>query len=41
MKTKDILLALLIVLIWGVNFVVIKIGLHGVFPALKCRCGSI
>ncbi|MDW5418075.1 EamA family transporter [Iodobacter sp. CM08] len=34
MKTKDIMLAFLIVLIWGINFVAIKIGLHGVPPLL-------
>jgi O-acetylserine/cysteine efflux transporter len=34
MKPKDLLLALLIVLIWGVNFVVIKVGLSGIPPLL-------
>ncbi|MXV43564.1 EamA family transporter [Saccharibacter sp. 17.LH.SD] len=33
---KHILAALLVVLIWGVNFVVIKIGLHGISPLLLC-----
>lgn len=34
MKPKDLLLALLIVLVWGVNFVVIKMGLSGIPPLL-------
>ncbi len=34
MSPKDLLLALLVVLVWGVNFVVIKVGLHGVPPML-------
>lgn len=34
MKPTDILLALVVVLIWGLNFVVIKIGLHGLPPIL-------
>ncbi|WJF89690.1 EamA family transporter [Paraburkholderia bonniea] len=34
MSPKDLLLALVVVLAWGVNFVVIKIGLHGVPPML-------
>lgn len=32
MRPNDIGLALLVVLIWGVNFVVIKVGLRGVSP---------
>ncbi len=32
MSPKDLLLALVVVLAWGVNFVVIKVGLHGVPP---------
>lgn len=34
MKPSDILIALLVVLIWGFNFVVIKIGLQGLPPIL-------
>lgn len=34
MKTRDIALALLVVLIWGVNFTVIKLGVSGVPPML-------
>ncbi|HZZ12418.1 MAG TPA: EamA family transporter [Paraburkholderia sp.] len=34
MSRKDLLLALVVVLAWGVNFVVIKVGLHGVPPML-------
>ncbi|WP_374337070.1 EamA family transporter [Leeia sp.] len=34
MRTRDIGLAGLIVLVWGVNFAVIKAGLHGVPPLL-------
>ncbi|HTR11038.1 MAG TPA: EamA family transporter [Paraburkholderia sp.] len=34
MTPKDLLLALVVVLAWGVNFVVIKVGLHGVPPLL-------
>jgi O-acetylserine/cysteine efflux transporter len=34
MSPKDLLLALVVVVAWGVNFVVIKIGLHGVPPML-------
>ena len=30
MKKKDILLSILIVILWGVNFTVIKLGLSGV-----------
>jgi len=30
MKKKDIILALLVVIIWGANFTVIKLGLGGV-----------
>ena len=33
MKKKDIILAILLVIIWGVNFTVIKIGLDG-FPSM-------
>ncbi len=31
---KDLLSALIVILAWGVNFVVIKVGLHGVPPML-------
>ena len=34
MTRKDGLLALLVVVIWGLNFVVIKVGLHGMPPLL-------
>lgn len=34
MAPKDLLRALIVVLAWGVNFVVIKVGLHGVPPML-------
>lgn len=34
MKPKDLLLALLIVLVWGMNFVVIKLSLTGIPPLL-------
>ncbi len=34
MPMKDLLLALVVVVVWGVNFVVIKVGLHGVPPML-------
>ncbi|EPA9874987.1 EamA family transporter, partial [Cronobacter sakazakii] len=34
MTRKDGLLALLVVLAWGLNFVVIKVGLHAMPPLL-------
>lgn len=34
MAPKDLMLALVVVVVWGVNFVVIKVGLHGVPPML-------
>lgn len=34
MALKDTLLALLVVVIWGINFVIIKLGLHGMPPFL-------
>ena len=34
MSPRDLLLALIVVIAWGVNFVVIKVGLHGVPPML-------
>ena len=36
MPLPHILLALLVTLIWGVNFVVIKVGLHDFPPLLFC-----
>lgn len=32
MRARDVLLALLVIVLWGVNFVVIKVGLRGVSP---------
>ncbi len=34
MSLRDTLLALLVVVIWGINFVIIKVGLHGMPPLL-------
>ncbi|WP_276487077.1 EamA family transporter [Ectopseudomonas mendocina] len=34
MTPKDLLLALLVIVAWGMNFVVIKVGLHGMPPML-------
>jgi O-acetylserine/cysteine efflux transporter len=34
MSPRDLLLALIVVIAWGVNFVVINVGLHGVPPML-------
>ncbi|SEA14184.1 EamA family transporter [Paraburkholderia sartisoli] len=34
MSPKDLVLALVVVVAWGINFVVIKVGLHGVPPML-------
>jgi O-acetylserine/cysteine efflux transporter len=34
MSPRDLLLALVVVVVWGVNFVLIKVGLHGVPPML-------
>ena len=34
MPLKDVLLALVVIAVWGLNFVVIKIGLQGVPPLL-------
>ena len=34
MKPRDLLLALAVVIVWGVNFVVIEVGLEGVPPLL-------
>lgn len=33
MSRKDGVLALLVVVVWGLNFVVIKVGLHNMPPA--------
>ncbi|HYC41783.1 MAG TPA: EamA family transporter [Noviherbaspirillum sp.] len=45
MKPIDILLALVVVLIWGFNFVVIKLGLQGLppilFTALRFACAAL
>ena len=32
MRPRDVALALLVVVLWGVNFAVIKVGLHGISP---------
>ncbi len=34
MTRKDGLLAMLVVVVWGLNFVVIKVGLHSMPPML-------
>ncbi len=34
MARKDVLLAMLVVVAWGLNFVVIKVGLHSMPPLL-------
>lgn len=34
MTPKDILLAVVVIIAWGVNFVIIKVGLDGVPPML-------
>lgn len=34
MSPRDLLFALIVIIAWGVNFVVIKVGLHGVPPML-------
>jgi O-acetylserine/cysteine efflux transporter len=34
MSPKDLLIAFVVIIAWGVNFVVIKLGLHGVPPML-------
>jgi len=36
MRIRDFILAILVVAVWGFNFVVIKIGLHEVPPLLLC-----
>lgn len=34
MSPRDLALALIVILVWGMNFVVIKMGLHGIPPML-------
>ncbi len=34
MPLKDLLIALVVIIAWGVNFVVIKVGLDGLPPML-------
>lgn len=34
MSRKDGVLALLVVVVWGLNFVVIKVGLHNMPPLM-------
>jgi O-acetylserine/cysteine efflux transporter len=34
MSPKDLVLALVVIVVWGLNFVVIKVGLHGLPPML-------
>lgn len=45
MRPRDTALALLVVVLWGVNFVVIKIGLRGVSPfvlgGLRCAFAAV
>ena len=38
MTRKDGLLALLVVVVWGLNFVVIKLGLHNMPPLMLAAC---
>ncbi len=38
MSPKDLLSALIVIFAWGVNFVVVKVGLHGVPPMLPAGC---
>jgi len=40
MKKKDVILAVLLVTIWGVNFTVIKLGLGGV-PSMLLVADSL
>ncbi len=37
MSRKDGVLALLVVVVWGLNFVVIKVGLHNMPPLMLVR----
>jgi O-acetylserine/cysteine efflux transporter len=45
LRPRDTVLALLVVVLWGVNFVVIKIGLRGVSPfvlgGLRCALAAV
>eukprot|EP01030_Chromulinospumella_sphaerica_P015243 gene15243-15044_t len=34
MRPRDLCLALLVIVVWGLNFAVIKVGLNGVPPML-------
>ncbi len=36
MRLRDLLLALLVVIVWGSNFVVMKVGLRGIPPLMFC-----
>lgn len=36
MRTQDLMLIILVVFIWGFNFVVIKVGLHEIPPLMLC-----
>jgi O-acetylserine/cysteine efflux transporter len=38
MPLKDLLIALVVIVAWGVNFVVIKVGLDGLPPMLLGHC---
>lgn len=38
MSRKDGVLALLVVVVWGLNFVVIKVGLHNMPPLMLPVC---
>ena len=40
MPLKDVLLALVVITVWGLNFVVIKIGLLEYHPCYSARCAS-
>lgn len=40
MPLKDLLIALVVIIAWGVNFVVIKVGLDGLPPMLLEPCVS-
>lgn len=41
MSRKDGVLALLVVVVWGLNFVVIKVGLHNMPPLMYLACGGV
>ena len=40
MTTRDLLLALVVIVVWGLNFVVIMTGLNHMPPLLMGRCAS-